>query len=142
MSKTVETVKSKGLKGWFENWTSKDLIKGFAVVLVAALLTAASVIIEAGKSTFASSTVGTSVYITAAISFGTYLALWLVSSLVIHAMARVLKGKGSLRRFLAMNGFAYIPLVIQGLLSIVDVMTFTYDPSDCNRLRCNWCTAW
>jgi hypothetical protein len=122
MSEKVETMKNKGLKGWFENITSKDLKKGFAVVLVAAVLSAASVILEAGKSTFISSTAGTSVYISAAISFGTYLVLWLVSSLVIHASARVLKGKGSLRRFLAMNGLAYIPLVIQGLLSVVDVV--------------------
>jgi len=122
MSNAVETMKSKGLKGWFENLTSKDLMKGFAVVLLAAVLSATAVILEAGKSTFTSSTAGTSIYITAAISFGTYLVLWLVSSLIIHASARVLKGKGSLRRFLAMNGFAYIPLVIQGLLSVLDVV--------------------
>lgn len=48
---------------------------------------------------------------------------WALLTLMMHALATLLAGKGSLKRFFAMTGFAFIPITAQQLLRIVDAYT-------------------
>jgi len=50
---------------------------------------------------------------------------WLVLSVVLHLSASMLAGKGSLRRMLALTGFASIPLILQQLLRVIDAYTIS-----------------
>jgi hypothetical protein len=121
MSKTdVDTMKKMGIRGWFESRTGKDLWKGISVVLAAAILSEVTTLFRAGAAT---SSVGVSSFSYTTFLLGVVVSLgtWVLSSLIIHGSSRLLKGKGSLRRFFAMNGFAYVPILIQSLLSIADV---------------------
>lgn len=49
---------------------------------------------------------------------------WLISSLLLHLFASLL-GKGSLRRMLALTGFASIPLGFQQILRLLDAYTIS-----------------
>ncbi len=117
----VETVKMKGIRGWFERRTGKDLWMGISVVLAAAILSEVTTLFRVGA---AASSAGTSTFSYMTIILGVVISLgtWVLSSLIIHGSSRLLKGKGSLRRFFAMNGFAYVPILIQSILSVLDVM--------------------
>jgi hypothetical protein len=107
-------------------------------VLAAAALEAGSVFLELGKTSFAGGRGGfagnstfagagaaatISSYTTSATSFLIPLAVWAASTLIIHLDSRLMRGKGGLRSFYAMNGVAYLPILLQSLLSIVDVST-------------------
>lgn len=48
---------------------------------------------------------------------------WALLTLIMHALATLLAGKGSLKRFFAMTGFACLPTAAQQLLRIVDAYT-------------------
>lgn len=48
---------------------------------------------------------------------------WALLTLMMHALATLLAGKGSLKRFFAMTGFAFLPIAAQQLLRIVDAYT-------------------
>lgn len=50
---------------------------------------------------------------------------WLISSVLLHLFASLLVGKGSLKRMLALTGFASIPLIIQQLLRLIDAYTIS-----------------
>ncbi len=112
----------KGIRGWFERRTGKDMWIGISVVLAAAILSEVTTLFRTGAA--ASSTGASTVQ-----RYDNYfreslyrLGTWVLSSLIIHGSSRLLKGKGSLRRFFAMNGFAYVPILIQSILSVLDVM--------------------
>jgi len=50
---------------------------------------------------------------------------WLISSLLVHAVASLASGGGSLRRWLAMTGFASTPLLGQQALRLIDAYTIS-----------------
>jgi hypothetical protein len=124
MSNKNEIVQRKGVQGWFERVTNRDLWKGLLVVLIASTLVGVETIINtrSGSSTAASSTAS---YTSAVISGVELLIIWALSTLLIHGLSRLMKGKGSLRRFFTMNGLAYIPILVQALLSIIDIALFS-----------------
>jgi hypothetical protein len=117
----VETLKKKGIRGWFERRTGKDLWIGVSVVLAAAILSEVTTLLRAGV-TASSTGVSAFSYTTLVLGVVVSLGTWVLSSLIIHGSSRLLKGKGSMRRFFAMNGFAYVPILVQSLLSVADVM--------------------
>jgi hypothetical protein len=55
---------------------------------------------------------------------GTFIR-WLVPSLLVLLVAKVLVGEGSSRRMLAMTGFAFIPMAAQQLLRVLDSLTIS-----------------
>jgi hypothetical protein len=112
----------KGLVGWFQRRTSTW--RGVGIVVLAALLSEVTAVIRSERTSSGfggGATVGAVLYITAVLGAAIAIATWAISTLIIHGTSRLLKGKGSLRRFFAMNGFAYIPILVQGLLSVADV---------------------
>ena len=50
---------------------------------------------------------------------------WLVPSLLVLLTAKVLVGEASSRRMLAMTSFAFLPMVAQQLLRVIDAMTIS-----------------
>ncbi len=123
MSNTVKVAQeAKGIKGWFQRRTSAW--KGVGIVVLAAIISEAAVAIRSERVTSGFS-VGTAVssFIYITVALGTVIAIitWAISTLIIHGTSRLLKGKGGLKRFFAMNGFAYLPILLQGLLSVADV---------------------
>ena len=50
---------------------------------------------------------------------------WLIPSVLLHLFASLLAGKGSLRRTLALTGFASIPLIFQQILRLIDAYTIS-----------------
>lgn len=123
MSKPVETTQgTRGIKGWFQRRTR--VWKGVGIVVLAALLSEAAVVIRSERvaSGLSSGTaVGALIYVTAALGAVISIIIWAISTLITHGTSRLLRGKGGLKRFFAMNGFAYLPILLQGLLSVADV---------------------
>ena len=52
---------------------------------------------------------------------------WLITAVILHIFARFLAGKGSLKRLMALTGFASIPLVLQQILRLIDSLTISRD---------------
>lgn len=52
---------------------------------------------------------------------------WLIPSALLHLSASLFVGKGSLKRMLALTGFASIPLIIQQLLRLIDAYTISVE---------------
>ena len=50
---------------------------------------------------------------------------WLIPAVLLHLFASLLAGKGSLRRTLALTGFASIPLIFQQILRLIDAYTIS-----------------
>ncbi|UCH56730.1 MAG: YIP1 family protein [Candidatus Bathyarchaeota archaeon] len=55
----------------------------------------------------------------------TFTARWLVSFLLVLFAAKILVGKGSSKRMLAMIGFAYLPMLAQQVIRLVDALMIT-----------------
>jgi len=123
MSKTVEATHGiSGIKGWLQRRTSPW--KGIGIVVVAALLSETAVIIRSERAASGFSggaTAGAVIYITAVLGAVISIIFWAISTLLTHGTSRLLRGRGSLKHFFARNGFAYLPILLQGLLSIADV---------------------
>jgi hypothetical protein len=125
MSNNNVIVKSKGVQGWFERVTARDLWKGLLVVLIASILVGAESLFNTRGTASTTAAISTASYISAAYSGFELLIIWLLSTLLIHGISRLMKGKGSLKRFFTMNGLAFLPILVQGLLSIIDVAVFS-----------------
>jgi hypothetical protein len=125
MSNNNVIVKSKGVQGWFERFTARDLWKGLLVVIVASILAGAEGLINTRSTGSTTAAITTASYTSAAYSGFELLIIWVLSTLLFHGLSRLMKGKGSLRRFFTMNGLAFLPILVQGLLSVIDVALFS-----------------
>ena len=122
-------------KNGFQSVTEKDLRRGIVIVLVTAIVSAAAgmmylskIPVEVLMSSLASYNVDPGPVVQA---MGTFAAIggflrvlidWALLTLMMHAFATLLSGKGSLRRFFALTGFAYLPLTLQQILRVVDAL--------------------
>lgn len=120
-------------KNGFQSVTEKDLRRGLVIVLLTAIVSASAgmvylsrIPVEVLISSLASYNVDPGPVVQA---MGTFAAIggfvrvlvdWMLLTLMMHALAMLLSGKGSLRRFFALTGFAYLPLTLQQVLRIVD----------------------
>ena len=114
----------KGLNGLFANVKAGDLWKGVLVVLLAATLTGVEDLVGFGGTASAAS-LGSGRLLTFAATLGEVFLVWILSTALIHGLSRLMHGKGSMRRLYALNGFAYIPIALQVLFSVIDVVIFT-----------------
>jgi hypothetical protein len=120
-------------KNGFQSVTEKDLRRGIVIVLVTAIVSASAGMVYLSR-------IPVEVLISSLVSYnvdpgpvvqamGTFAAIggfvrvlvdWTLFTLMMHALATLLSGKGNLRRFFALTGFAYLPLTLQQVLRIVD----------------------
>ncbi len=112
----------------------EDLSKGLAVVAASAILLGASTWLYFPKLPLAQlapqapninlEEVGGFLGLAAGVSSAlATLAGWALASALVHGAATLLGGKGSLRRLLALHGYAHLPRLLQGLLRVVDALT-------------------
>jgi hypothetical protein len=122
-------------KNGFQSVTEKDLRRGLVIVLVTAIISSYAGMVYLSKipvevliSSLASYNVDPGPVVQA---MGTFAAIggfirvlidWALLTLMMHAFATLLSGKGSLRRFFALTGFAYLPLTLQQVLRVVDAL--------------------
>lgn len=111
------------IKGRVEKISDKDLPKGLAVVFIIAVLALADDYIY---FVYARQGGGGFEFFAIAFTFVAPIALWSIVTFVIHYVSVLLGGKGGMKRFFAMCGFAYFPIVIQKVLQIVvDLINIT-----------------
>ena len=118
----------------FEAITEKDLTRGFALVLLVAIvgaLASAQYISKMDLSSLprigllpgadASSLRGGSLGIATGVITGIRTVTgWLIPALIIYVIAKLSTGEGGLKRLLAQTGFASTPLLIQHVLRLID----------------------
>jgi hypothetical protein len=108
------------IKVWLSQITEKDMLKGAIIVALTGIL--AAVIAYSNASRIETPIAGGS-GILKTISAATALILtllgWIFSSLIYHAGASILGGKGSLNRVFALSGYASIPLLLQEILRFI-----------------------
>jgi hypothetical protein len=124
MSEEIGKVKKKGIvasiRGRFEKITERDLYKGLAVILViAALSTVDSYVYSVGASQGGDG-FG---FFAIAVIFVAPIVSWSVFTLVVHYVSILLGGKGERKRFFAMCGYAYLPIVVQEVLQVIVDLT-------------------
>ena len=120
MSEEIGKVKKKGIvasiRGRFEKITERELYKGLAVILViAAISTVDSYVYSVGASQGGDG-FG---FFAIAVIFVAPIVSWSVFTLVVHHVSILLGGKGERKRFFAMCGFAYLPMVVQEVLQVI-----------------------
>jgi hypothetical protein len=115
----------------FSSIEDNDIIKGLGVMIVMVILASYSNIVymekiplevlspllgEVETSQF-EGVIGTMMGIRSSISI---IIGWITSTLLMHSMGILSKGKGSMRRLFAMHGFASVPSILNQLLRVVD----------------------
>jgi hypothetical protein len=104
------------IRGIFEKITGGDLYKGLAVILIIAALSTVDNYIYAVSAVNEGNGFG---FLVIAITFVTPIVSWSLFTLVVHSVSVLLGGKGERRRFFAMCGYAYLPIVVQQVLQII-----------------------
>lgn len=108
------------VKVWLGGVTEKNLMKGLAIVVATAALSAATSYSTASAIDVPIAGAGgmlkTAAAVVAVIST---LLGWVLSTVIYHAGARLLGGKGSLNRLFALGGYASLPLLGLQLLRFV-----------------------
>ncbi len=148
LSKVSRVLSSPG--GAFEAIGEEDLLKGVAIVLAAAVLAAWAGVLYTSKMDLATLGLGQmmqgtfinphtqgaqSLDMDAIISrlfpfiaLGNGLAVfnrWIFPNLLVLLAAKLLVGQGSSKRALAMTGFAYVPMIAQHLLRVIDAYSIS-----------------
>ena len=107
----------------FKHITEKDIKKGLLIIIIVALLSG-----FAGSTYFSKMSLGPQLsdmqsqmapFIALANAI-TYITRWLVPSLIIAVMAKLMIGEGNTKRLLAMTSYASMPLLIQQILRLID----------------------
>jgi hypothetical protein len=118
------------IKAWLSQITEKNMLKGATIVALTGIL--AGVIAYSNATRIEAPIAGVS-GILKTVSAATALILtllgWVFSSLIYHAGASVLGGKGSLMRVFALSGYASIPLLLQEILRFIYYVVFSQSPS-------------
>ena len=117
----------------FEAITEKDLTRGFAVVLLVAIVGALASAQYVSKMDLSSlPRIGQLLGVDASnlkgsfgIVFGVITGIrtvtgWLIPALIIYVIAKISTGGGGFRRLLAQTGFASAPALIQHVLRLID----------------------
>jgi hypothetical protein len=118
----------------FQDIEERDLRTGLFIVFLVAILSAWAGMIYFSKTELNLLAAGLSGIDFEASSLTPFIAIggivgtflrWLVPSLLVLLTAKVLVGEGSSRRMLAMTSFAFMPMVAQQLLRVLDAMTIS-----------------
>jgi hypothetical protein len=118
------------LKVWLSQITEKNMLKGAAIVALTGIL--AAVVAYSNATMIEASIAGVSGLIktmSAVTALIWTLLGWIFSSLIYHAGASVLGGKGSLKRAFTLSGYASIPLLLQEILRFTYYVVFSQLPS-------------
>jgi hypothetical protein len=108
------------IERWLDAVTEKDLLKGAAIVGLTGVFTAAAAYSAASKMELpVAGMTGTIQAISAVSALVMTLLGWILSSLIYHACAHLLGGKGNRNRMFALSGYASIPALIQQFLRFV-----------------------
>ncbi len=108
------------VKKWLDAVTGKDLAKGAAIVALTGLFAGGAAYSTASKMEIPIEGMGNTLQIVVAISALVMTLLgWILTSLIYHASAHLLGGKGDRNRMFALTGYASIPALIQQLLRFV-----------------------
>ena len=120
MTEKQQTGRLAPIKVWLGGVTEKNLMKGLAIVVATAALSAATSYSTASAIDVPIAGAGgmlkTAAAVVAVIST---LLGWVLSTVIYHAGARLLGGKGSLNRMFALGGYASLPLLGLQLLRFV-----------------------
>ncbi len=106
---------------WLNGVTEKNLAKGATIVTLTGILGGGAAYISAGRIELPVAGMGGTVQAIAAIGilvatlFG-----WIISSLIYHALAHLLGGKGNRNRMFALAGYASLPALVQQTLRLVE----------------------
>jgi hypothetical protein len=118
------------LKVWLSQITEKNMLKGATIIGLTGILAAVTAY---SNSTRIESSIAEVSGILKTVSAVTALTLtllgWILSSLIYHAGASVLGGKGSLNRMFALSGYASIPLLLQEILRFLYYVVLSQSPS-------------
>jgi len=118
------------LKVWLSQITEKNMLKGATIIVLTGILAAVTAY---SNSTRIESSIAEVSGILKTVSAVTALTLtllgWILSSLIYHAGASVLGGKGSLNRMFALSGYASIPLLLQEILRFLYYVVLSQSPS-------------
>jgi len=105
------------IRGRFDKFTGRDLSKGLAVILIIAVISTVDSYVYAVGARNEGEGFG---FFAIAVIFIAPIVSWSIFTLVIHYVSVLLGGKGDRKRFFAMCGFAYLPIVIQEVLRVID----------------------
>lgn len=105
------------IRGRFEKVTERDFPKGLAVILIIAAISTVDSYVYAVGARQGGDGFG---FFAIAVIFIAPIVSWSIFTLVIHYVSVLLGGKGERKRFFAMCGFAYLPIMIQEVLRVID----------------------
>ena len=118
------------LKMWLSQITEKNMLKGATIVTLTGILAAVTAYSNATRIEASIADVSGILKTVSAVTALTLTLLgWIMSSLIYHAGASVLGGKGSLNRTFALSGYASIPLLLQEALRFLYYVVFSQSPS-------------
>lgn len=97
---------------WLGGVTEKDLMKGLAVIVAAAVLSAATSYSTTSSLEVQIAGAGGMLRTASAVVAAIVTLLgWLLSTLIYHAVSHLIGGKGNLKRMFALNGYASVPIL-------------------------------
>jgi len=109
------------IERWLDAVTEKDLLNGTIIVVLMGIFTAVVAYSVASKMEIPVAGMTETIKIISAVSaFVMTLIGWIFSSLIYHASAHLLGGKGDKNRMFALNGYASIPALVQQFLRFVN----------------------
>ncbi len=109
------------VKRWLNGVTEKDLVKGATIVTLTGILGGGAAYISAGRIDVPIAGMSGTIQVIAAI--GIFIATlfgWVISSLIYHALAHLLGGKGNRNRMFALAGYSSLPALLQQALRLVE----------------------
>lgn len=105
---------------WLDAVTDKNLMKGAAIVTITGLFTGGAAYVAASNIEIPVTGMGETVQAIAAIGAIVMTLLgWILSSIIYHAVATLLGGKGNRNRMFALSGYAMIPALIQQFIRFI-----------------------
>jgi hypothetical protein len=108
------------IKLWFSQITEKNMLKGTCIVTLTGILAAVIAYSNAIRIEVPIAGAGGIIKnISAATALILTLLGWILSSIIYHAGASILGGKGSLNRMFALSSYASIPLLLQEILRFI-----------------------
>jgi hypothetical protein len=109
------------IEKWLNAVTEKDLMKGAAIVIFTGIFAAGAAYASASSIELPVAGMGGTIQSIAAVGAVVMTLLgWVLSSLIYHAVATLLGGKGSRNRMFALSGYAMMPILVQQFLRFVN----------------------
>jgi hypothetical protein len=108
------------IKRWLDAVTEKDLMKSAAIVILTGLFSGGAAYAIASNIESPVAGLGGTVQTIAAIGAIVMTLLgWVLSTLIYHAVATLLGGKGNRNRMFALSGYAMLPALVQQFIRFV-----------------------